>query len=77
MHLLYLGAKLGQHSQMVWLGLERVPAVISLQLEINHTEIINIPQSSLILDRIPHLTLSSFLFCPSSRELRASDCDLR
>ena len=76
-HLLYLGAKIGQHSQMIWLVLGRVPAVISLQLEINHTEITNIPQSSLILDRICHLTLSSFLFFPSSRELRASDCDLR
>ena len=51
MHLLYLGAELGQHSQVVWLALGRVPAVISLQLEINHTEMINIPHWT-ILDRI-------------------------
>ena len=75
MHLLYLGAELGQHSQVVWLALGRVPAVISLQLQINHTEMIKSPQPS--LDRINHLTLSPSLFCPSSRERRAGDCDLR
>ena len=46
MHLLYLGAELGQHPQVVWLALGRVPAVVSLQLEVNHAESINIPQSS-------------------------------
>ena len=65
-HLLDLRAELGQHPQVVWLALGGVPAVVTLQLQIYHSEIINSSHSARTELRILLRVHPCFLHHPES-----------